>query len=99
VFITRADFSYLRSALFIGSFAAIGVAICVMFIPGIQSQGLSLLIGGVFVVLAAGYILYHTSQVLHHYPVNMYVAASLALFASLATLFWYILQIMMSRRN
>jgi FtsH-binding integral membrane protein len=99
VFITRADFSYLRSALFIGTFAALGVAICLMLIPGIRGQGLSLLIGGVFVVLAAGYILYHTSQVLHHYPVNMYVAASLALFASLATLFWYILQIMMSRRS
>lgn len=99
VFITRADFSFLRSALFIGTFAALGIAICLMFIPGIQGQALTLLICGAFVVLAAGYILYHTSQVLHHYPVNMYVAASLALFASLATLFWYILQIMMSRRN
>lgn len=99
VFITKADFSFLRSALFIGSFAAIGIAICLRFIPGIQGQALTLLICGAFVVLAAGYILYHTSQVLHHYPVTMHVAAALALFASLVTLFWYILQIMMSRRN
>jgi FtsH-binding integral membrane protein len=99
VFITKADFSFLRSALFIGTFAALGVAICLMFIPSLQGQGLTLIICGVFVLLAAGYILYHTSQVLHHYPTTMYVAASLALFASLVTLFRYILQIMMSRRN
>ena len=99
VFITRADFSFLRTGLFIATFAALGIAICLMFIPSIQGPNLGLLISGVFVVLAAGYILYHTSMVLHHYPVGMHVAASLALFASLVTLFWYILQIMMSRRN
>jgi len=95
VFITRADFSFLRTALFIGGFAAIGMAICWALIPGLQ--GFGLLISAAFVVLAAGFILYHTSQVLHHYPTTMHVAAALALFASLTTLFWYILQIMMRR--
>ncbi|MCE9544355.1 MAG: Bax inhibitor-1 family protein [Planctomycetia bacterium] len=99
VFITKADFSFLRSALFIGGFALIGIAICAMFFPIFNNNMFSLVLGGAFVVLAAGYILYHTSMVLHHYPVNMHVAAALALFASLATLFWYILQLMMSRRN
>jgi hypothetical protein len=31
--------------------------------------------------------------VLHHYRTDQHVAASLALFASVATLFWYVLQI------
>jgi len=95
VFITRADFSFLRSALFIGGFAAIGIALCLTFFG--VSPGWGLVIAGAFVVLAAGYILYHTSQVLHHYPTTMHVAAALALFASLTTLFWYVLQIMMRR--
>ena len=47
--------------------------------------------------LAAGYILFYTSNVLHHYRKDQHVAASLALFASLALLFWYILRIFISR--
>jgi FtsH-binding integral membrane protein len=34
-----------------------------------------------------------------HYRTDQYVAASLALFASVMLLFWYILQIVMSRSN
>jgi FtsH-binding integral membrane protein len=34
--------------------------------------------------------------VLHHYRVEQHVAASLALFASVGLLFWYILQIVIS---
>ncbi len=50
--------------------------------------------------LASGYILYDTSNVLHHYRIGQHVAASLALFASVALLFYYILRIVMqlSRR-
>jgi FtsH-binding integral membrane protein len=50
-------------------------------------------------VIAAGYILYHTSNVLHRYPIGSHVAASLTLFASLALLFWYVLQILLSNRR
>ena len=49
------------------------------------------------VVLACGIILYNTSNVLHRYNTEQYVAASLTLFASIALLFWYILQIFMMR--
>ena len=38
--------------------------------------------------MAAGYILYDTSNVLHHYRTDQHVAASLALFASVALLFY-----------
>jgi FtsH-binding integral membrane protein len=51
------------------------------------------------IALACGYVLYHTSNVLHHYRLGQHVAAALALFASVALLFWYILQLFMSRRN
>ena len=47
------------------------------------------------VVLMSGYILYYTSNVMLHYRTDQHVAAALALFAAVATLFWYILQIVM----
>jgi hypothetical protein len=46
--------------------------------------------------LASGYILYDTSNVLHHYRIGQHVAASLALFAAVALMFWYMIQLVMS---
>jgi hypothetical protein len=51
------------------------------------------------IALACGYILYYTSNVMLHYRIGQHVAASLALFAAVALLFWYILQLFMSRRD
>jgi FtsH-binding integral membrane protein len=48
------------------------------------------------VVLASAAILYTTSNILRVYHPKQHVAASLTLFASVALLFWYILQILMS---
>jgi FtsH-binding integral membrane protein len=46
--------------------------------------------------LAGAAILYDTSNVLHHYPEDRYVSASLSLFASVAVLFWYVLRFFMA---
>ena len=95
VFVTRKDFSFLRSILLFGGLAALGlIVVAVVF---------QFALGPIFtyamIALACGYILYHTSNVLHHYRIGQHVAASLALFASVALLFWYILQLFLSRRN
>jgi FtsH-binding integral membrane protein len=58
---------------------------------------LGLVFSGFMVLLAAGTILFQTSNLVHHYHTDQYVGASLGLFASLMLLFWYILQIFMSR--
>lgn len=94
VFLTRRDFSWLRPALTVAGFAALGL-IVVSLLFGFT---LGTLFAAVMVVVAAGYILYYTSNVLHHYPVGSHVAAALALFSSVALLFWYILRIFMDRR-
>lgn len=94
VFLTRRDFSWLRPALMIAGFAALGL-IVVSLLFGFT---LGTLFAAVMVVVAAGYILYYTSNVLHHYPVGSHVAAALTLFSSVALLFWYILRIFMDRR-
>ena len=89
VFITRKDFSFLRSALYLGGFLAIGLIAC--------SIGFGFNLGIIFTVAMIGFaclwILYDTSQVLLHYRTDQYVSASLALFASLALLFWYVLRL------
>jgi FtsH-binding integral membrane protein len=43
--------------------------------------------------------MYDTSNVLHHYRTDQYVAASLALFASVAMLFFYVLRLVMAFSN
>lgn len=91
VFLTKNDFSFLRPALGMGMLAFLGViAASLLF-------GFSL---GVFfcfvgVALVCGYILYYTSNVLHHYRTHEHVGAALELFACVALLFWYVMQIVM----
>jgi FtsH-binding integral membrane protein len=96
VLITGADFSFLRTGLCLAGLAAFAIAIC----AAIFGFSLGLWYSAAMVVLASGYIVYYTSQVLHTYRTNQYVAASLALFSAVALLFWYILRIVSElRRN
>jgi len=54
---------------------------------------------GAMIIVAGGYILYDTSRVMLHYRTDQYVAAALALFASVALLFWYVLRIFLNQRR
>lgn len=92
VFLTRADFSWMGKFLFWAGIVATGAVICFAIFG---EMGIGLLFTVAMIGLASGYILYDTSNVLHHYRTDQHVAASLALFASVALLFWYILQLFM----
>ena len=92
VFLSGADFSFLRTALVWGAIVAFGVIVCSM----IFSFNLGILFIGAMLLLSGGYILYDTSNILHHYHIGQHVAASLALFASVALMFWYMVQLVMS---
>ena len=46
---------------------------------------------------AGAAVLYDTSNIIHHYPQNKYVAASLQLFSSIALMFWYVLMLFLNR--
>jgi len=94
VFTTKKDFSFLRGILSIGFMLALGLIVCAV----IFGFNLGLVFSFVMVLLASGAILYDTSRIMRHYGPDQHVAASLQLFASVALLFWYILQIVMSRR-
>ena len=95
VFTTQVDLASWGKFLALGGLVAMGViiaGICFGFSMGLWFSGL-------MVALACGYILYDTSNVLHHYNTTQYVAASLALFASVILLFWYVLRILMMFAN
>lgn len=89
VFTTKKDFSFMRSFLIFASFLAFGAIICAILF-GFE---MGIIFPILMIGLMAGWVLYHTSNVLHHYHTDQYVVASLALFASLATLFWYMIQL------
>lgn len=93
VLFTKADFSFLRWGLTAGAFIAFGLIAASVLMGGVT---LGLWFSAAMVVFACGIILYTTSNVLHRYNTDQYVAASLALFSSVALLFWYVLQIFMS---
>lgn len=99
VFITKADFSFLRMFLIVGSMAALGFILCSIFFMKGNNATIGIVFAGAMVVLMSGYILYYTSNILHHYRTTQHVAAALALFASVALLFWYILQIFLLSRD
>ncbi len=92
-FTTRKDFSFLGGILKVGFIVALGAIVAGM----IFGFNLGLAFSVIMVLLASGSILYNTSNIIHHYRTDQYVAASMGLFASVALLFWYILRIFMSR--
>jgi FtsH-binding integral membrane protein len=97
VFVTRQDFSFMGPILSVIAFLALGLIVCSLIFPINLGTWFSFAMIG----LAAAYIIYDTSNVLHHYRTDQYVGASLQLFASVALMFFYILRIMLnsSSRN
>ena len=93
VFVSKKDFSFLKTGLTIGFFIALGLIIAGVIFG--FNLGLWFSVG--MCLLAGGAILYQTSNLINKYSVDEYIPASLGLFASLMLLFWYVLQIFMSR--
>ncbi len=93
VLLTRKDYSFLAPVLSVGSMIALGVIVAACLFQGLS---LGLFFCFAMVALISGYTLYYTSRVLLHYHTDQYVGAALELFACVATLLWYILQILMS---
>lgn len=93
VFMTKKDFSFLKTGLTVGFFIAIGLIIAGTLFG--FNLGLWFSVG--MCLLAGGSILYQTSNLVNKYSTDDYIPAALGLFASLMLLFWYVLQIFMSR--
>ena len=92
---SKRDFSFLRSVLIIGGFISLGLIIA----GWIFQFNLGLWFSAGMVFLAGASILYQTNQLKNTYTTEQYVGASLQLFASVMLLFWYVLRILMSRKD
>lgn len=92
VLYSGADFSFLKGAVTIGSLAAVG-AIIISLVFGVN---LGTWFSVAMIVLLAGTILWETSVIRNEWPTDAHVAASLALFGSLSTMFFYILRLLLA---
>ncbi|SMF30679.1 Bax inhibitor-1/YccA family protein [Pseudobacteriovorax antillogorgiicola] len=92
-FATRADFSWLGKFLMFAGVGALILIVCSVLFG--LSLGVYFTVG--MILFAGAAILYDTSNIIHHYSEDDYVAAALQLFASVALLFWYVLRFFNSR--
>jgi len=93
VFFTGADFSFMRSLLmWVGGMAIVAIVASLLF-----GFHLGTWFSVAMVAFAGASVLYDTSNVLHHFSEDRYVAASIDLFSSIALMFWYVLRIFMSQ--
>lgn len=91
--ITGRDFSFLRGMLVWGGMLAMGGIVASMIFGFQMGTWFSVAMIG----FAGAAVLYDTSNIMHHYPQDKYVAASMQLFSSIALMFWYILRMFMNR--
>lgn len=89
-FLTNKDYTTLGPILSVGSLIAFGFIICSILF----GFSLGLVFSFAMVVLLCGYMLYETSQVMYYWPTDKHVAAALMLFSSVATMFYYIVRIL-----
>lgn len=94
-FWTRKDFSFLGALLrWVGILALVAIVTAVLFGFELGTWFSVAMIG-----VAGAAILYDTSNVIHRFPEERYVAAALTLFASVALMFWYVLRLFMGSRD
>ena len=98
VFFTKINFSFLKYVLIVGGFVSLGLILA----GALFGFNLGLWFSGGMVLLASGSILYQTYNLKSDtstFTTDKYVGAALLLFASVMLLFWYILQILISKKN
>lgn len=100
VLITKKDFSFMGGFLAVGLFLAIG-AVVVVGVASMMGYGMPPVIHiGISIAVAllfSLYVLYDTSNILHHYATDMVVPAALALLIDFIILFRQILFLLMAR--
>ena len=90
---TRRDLSFLRPIIMWGVMGAVVLIVAALLFGANLGTWFSV----AMVALMGASILYITQKILHTYPPHAYVGAAVTLFASLMTMFWYILQIFLDR--
>jgi hypothetical protein len=91
---SKKDFAFLGGMLRMLLFVAIGFVIASV----VFGFSIGNFFAAAMVALMGGFVLYDTSNIMRRYPIGSHVAASLSLFATIATMFYYVL-IMVTGRD
>ena len=94
-FTSKTDFSFLGGILKVGGFVALGTIVAAV----VFGFKLGVWFSGLMILFAGGAVLYDTARIARDYPTDRPVGAALHLFASVALLFWYVLQLLLSLTN
>jgi len=88
VFMTNLDFSFLKVAIVLGSFAAIAIVI----VAAIAGLSLGAWFSIAMIILMATVILYQTNEIKNTLETDQHVAAAFILFSSFVTLLFYVIR-------
>ena len=88
VFMTNLDFSFLRIAIILGSFAVLAIVL----VAAIAGLTLGAWFSIAMIVLMATVILYQTSEIKNTLETDQHVAAAFSLFSSFVTLLFYVIR-------
>jgi len=94
-FVTRADFSFLRTVIVLGSFGALGVVVVAV----VMGTGLGTWFSLAMIALMATAVLYQTWQVRTQFSTEQHLEAGFALFAAFVTLLFYVIRLFLQRRS
>jgi modulator of FtsH protease len=93
VFISKRDFSFMRGMLMVGLIVVILAGLLSFFVA---SGALGFAVSAAALLLFSGFVLYDTSNIIRHYPVNEYVAGALSLYLDAFNIFLALLRLLNS---
>ena len=96
VFISRRDFSFLRGMMVTGLIVVILAGLLNIFIG---SSALGFAVAAAALLLFSGFVLYDTSNIIHRYPTNEYVAGALSLYLDAFNIFLALLRLLNAGRR
>jgi FtsH-binding integral membrane protein len=94
-FVTRADLSFIRPIVMYGFVVALVLIVAAVLF----GFSLGIWFSVAMIALSGAAILYQTQAIIREFPAQAHVAAALALFASVMTLFWYVLRLVGALRD
>jgi FtsH-binding integral membrane protein len=96
-FVTRKDFSFMGGILFVGILTVILAGAANIFF--FKSSGMSYWLAWAMLFVSSGFVLYQTSNIIHHNTERDTVAAALGLFISFFNIFMSLLRILGGNRD
>ncbi|HEV3470184.1 MAG TPA: Bax inhibitor-1/YccA family protein [Pyrinomonadaceae bacterium] len=91
VFVSKRDFSFLRGMVTVGLIVVVAAALINMFVV---SSAFGFAIAAASLLLFSGFVLYDTSNIIRHYPVNEYIAGALSLYLDAFNIFLALLRLL-----